>query len=84
MLARELLALIKHDCETCQMVLPALDSARQRGGPLRIFSQSSRDETDGLAMRLGLQQLAVDDELILSLLYDPEAVPTLILLEGER
>jgi hypothetical protein len=66
------------------MVLPALDSARQRGGPLRIFSQSSRDETDGLAMRLGLQQLAVDDELILSLLYDPEAVHTLILLEGER
>jgi hypothetical protein len=38
--ARELLALVKHDCPVCDQVLPALDAAG-----VRLVSQSSPEET---------------------------------------
>ena len=86
-MARELLALVKHDCETCQLVLPALDRARRAAasqGVLRLLSQSTRSETDGLAARLKVESLELDDGLACSERFDPEAVPTLILLEGDH
>lgn len=83
-MARELLLLVKHDCETCQLVLPALDAARRQQGALRLLSQSTRDQTDGLAARLHLAPIDVDEDFTCSERFDPEAVPALILLENDR
>jgi len=81
---RELLALVKHDCDTCALVLPALDGAVRAGGALRILSQSTRDETDGLSDRLGLAPIDLDEALACSERFDPEGVPALLLLEDDR
>ena len=83
-MTRELLLLIKHDCETCQLVLPALDAARQQASPLRLLSQSTRDQSDGMTARLGLAPIDLDEDLACSERFDPEAVPALILLEDDR
>jgi hypothetical protein len=83
-MAQELLLLIKHDCETCRLVLPALGQAARSGAGLRILSQSSRDESDALCTRLGLEALELDDGLAVSERFDPDAVPTLILLKDDR
>ena len=83
-MTRELLLLVKHDCETCQLVLPALDAARGQHAALRLLSQSTRDQTDGLSARLGLAAIEVDRDLACTERFDPEAVPALILLENDR
>src|SRR3954447_1197266 len=76
----ELLALVKHDCPVCDQVLPALDAAG-----VRVLSQSDAAETAAQAERLGLRHVPeLDDELALSERLDPEAVPTVVLLDGER
>jgi hypothetical protein len=82
--ARELLALVKHDCATCELVLPALDRALRSGGLLRVLSQSTRDESDALTGRLGLAPLDLDRSLEQTERFDPDAVPTLLLLEDDR
>jgi hypothetical protein len=77
-MAVELLALVKHDCPVCDQVLPALDAAG-----VRVMSQSTADETAAQAARLGLTRVPeLDDDLALSQRFDPDAVPTLILLDG--
>jgi hypothetical protein len=81
---RELLLLIKHDCETCCLVLPALERAARSAAGLRILSQSSRDQSDALSARLGLEALELDNELATSERFAPDAVPALILLEDDR
>jgi hypothetical protein len=74
----ELLALVKHDCPVCDQVLPALDAAG-----VRVLSQSSAQETEAQAARLGLKRVPeLDEELATSERFDPEAVPTLVLLDG--
>jgi hypothetical protein len=74
----ELVALVKHDCPVCDQVLPALDAAG-----VRVLSQSSADETEAQAQRLGLSAVPeLDVELDLSARLDPDAVPTLVLLDG--
>jgi hypothetical protein len=74
----ELLALVKHDCPVCDQVLPALDAAG-----VRVLSQSSAQETEAQAVRLGLQRVPeLDEELATSERLDPDAVPTLVLLDG--
>jgi hypothetical protein len=74
----ELLALVKHDCPVCDQVLPALDAAG-----VRVLSQSSAQETEAQAARLGLQRVPeLDEDLATSERFDPEAVPTLVLLDG--
>lgn len=84
-MALELVALVKHDCPVCDQLLPALDAAAADGAPLRIVSQSDEDETAGQAARLGLRTMpALDDDLELSMRFDPDAVPTVVLLDGER
>ena len=74
----ELIALVKHDCPVCDQVLPALDAAG-----VRILSQSSAADTSAQAERLGLQRVPeLDEDLATSERFDPDAVPTLILLDG--
>ena len=53
-MARELVAIIKHDCPVCVELLPALDAAAQDGAPLRIVSQSGGGDTAALWERLRL------------------------------
>lgn len=74
----ELLALVKHDCPVCDQVLPALDAAG-----VRVLSQSDAADTEAQAARLGLATVPeLDVELELSERLDPDAVPTLVLLDG--
>jgi hypothetical protein len=81
--ALELLALVKHDCPVCDQVLPALDAARAGGAPVRILSQSTAGETAEQARRLGLAGVpALDEDLAASARFDPDAVPTVLLLDG--
>jgi hypothetical protein len=78
----ELVALVKHDCPVCDEILPALDRARGNGGHIRILSQSSADETAAQASRLKLTSVPeLDVDLELSALLDPDAVPTVVLLD---
>src|SRR3954469_3687912 len=77
-MAAELLALVKHDCPVCDQVLPALDAAG-----VRVLSQSSAADTQAQAARLGLAGVPeLDTDLELSARLDPDAVPTLVLLDG--
>jgi hypothetical protein len=79
-MALEAVALVKHDCPVCDQVLPALDAAG-----VRLVSQSSPEETAAQAERLGLSRVPeVDDDLALSERLDPDAVPSVFLLEGEQ
>ena len=81
----ELVALVKHDCEVCDQLLPALDEAVRAGAPIRILSQSTRAETAEQAARLGLGAVPeLDEDLALSERLDPDAVPTLVLLDAGR
>jgi hypothetical protein len=74
----ELLALVKHDCPVCDQVLPALDAAG-----VRVLSQSDAADTEAQAARLGLGTVPeLDTDLELSARLDPDAVPTLVLLDG--
>jgi hypothetical protein len=80
----ELVALVKHDCPVCDQVLPALDGARALGAPVRIVSQSPHAETAQQAERLKLIALPdLDVDLELSARLDPDAVPAVVLLEGD-
>jgi hypothetical protein len=80
--AAELIALVKHDCEVCDQLLPRLDAAAAAGAPLRILSQSGADETAEQARRLGLEAVpALDEGLELSARFDPDAVPAIVLVE---
>src|ERR1700716_3443114 len=84
-MAPRLLALVKHDCPVCVQLLPALDAAAAAGAPLRIVSQSDVADTAAMSARLGrASDVEVDEDLVMSAVYDPEAVPALILLDGER
>src|SRR4051794_13983310 len=77
-MAVELLALVKHDCPVCDQVLPALDAAG-----VRVLSQSDAADTEAQAARLGLRGVPeLDVDLELSERLDPDAVPTLVLLDG--
>jgi hypothetical protein len=79
-MAAELVALVKHDCPVCDQVLPALDAAG-----VRVLSQSDAADTAAQAERLGLTRIPeLDDGLALSERLDPEAVPAVVLLDGER
>jgi hypothetical protein len=79
----ELVALVKHDCPVCDQLLPVLDAARAGGGPIRIVSQSSAEDTAAQAERLDLAaRPELDPELELSQRFDPDAVPAVVLLDG--
>jgi hypothetical protein len=82
----ELLTLVKHDCPVCDQLLPALDQARSGGAPIRILSQSGAAETAAQAARLELESVPeLDAELECSARFDPDAVPTVVLVDdGEE
>jgi hypothetical protein len=81
----ELLALVKHDCPVCDQVLPVLDAAAAGGAAVRILSQSGADDTAEQARRVGLRAVPeLDEDLVLSARFDPDAVPALLLLEGDE
>ena len=74
----ELLALVRHDCPVCDSVLPAFEAAG-----IRVLSQSEARETEEQARRVGLRDAPeLDDDLEVSMRFDPEAVPVLLLLDG--
>lgn len=76
-MALEVLAIVKHDCPVCDQVLPPLDAAG-----VRLVSQSSAQDTAAQAHRLRLSRVPeVDEELRLSERFDPDAVPTVVLLD---
>jgi hypothetical protein len=80
-MSTELLALVKHDCPVCVQLLPALDRAVAAGAPLRILSQSSAEDTATLARSLALSVVpSIDAGLEISSRFDPDAVPTVLLL----
>jgi hypothetical protein len=73
----QVLAIVKHDCPVCDQVLPPLDAAGAR-----LVSQSSAEDTAAQARRLRLSRVPeVDEELRLSERFDPDAVPTVLLLD---
>jgi hypothetical protein len=79
----EVIALVKHDCETCATLAPALEAAAADGAPVRMVSQSSAAETRAFAERVGLATVPeVDKDLVLSERFDPDAVPAVVLLDG--
>lgn len=70
---------MKHDCPVCDQLLPALDAAG-----IRVVSQSSEPDTRAQAERLGLASVPeLDAGLELSARLDPDAVPAVVLLDGE-
>ena len=74
----ELIALVKHDCPVCDQLLPALDAA-----DVRILSQSTPTETAEQATRVGIDRVPeIDEDLATSERFDPDAVPTVVLLDG--
>jgi hypothetical protein len=76
-MALELLALVKHDCPVCDLVLPALDAAGAR-----LVSQSPAEQTAQQAERLSLSRVPeLDLDFAISERFDPDAVPALILLD---
>ncbi len=78
-MALEVLAIVKHDCPVCDQVLPPLDAAG-----VRLISQSSVQDTAAQAERLKLTRVPeIDDELKLSERFDPDAVPAVLLLDGD-
>jgi hypothetical protein len=81
-MAAELIALVKHDCEVCDQLLPRLDAAAAAGAPLTILSQSDEGHTADQAKRLGLVSVPdLDEDLRVSARFDPDAVPALVLLD---
>jgi hypothetical protein len=79
----ELVALVKHDCPTCDQLLPALTAAAEQGAPLRILSESDERDTSEQAARVGVRPVPeLDTDLAVSERLDPDAVPAVILLDG--
>src|SRR5262245_13574253 len=69
-----LVAVVKEDCPTCKLVVPALRRMREAGLPLTVVTQDEPSFPEGIA--------PVDDrELAISWRLGVEAVPTLYRFE---
>jgi hypothetical protein len=70
-----IVAVVKRDCPTCQLVAPVLSEIAAAGVALTVYSQDDPDFPAGLAV--------VDDtDLDVSLALDLTTVPTLVKVEG--
>src|SRR5919206_3614860 len=70
-----IVAVVKADCPTCQLVAPVLAEVRAAGVELTVFTQDDPAFPDGLD--------AVDDTgLDVSVALDLDTVPTLVKVEG--
>jgi len=73
-----LVAIVKRDCPTCQLVVPVLEELRARAEPtLTVYSQDDPTFPPGLGAR-------DDTDLELSFALDVDTVPTLVRVEGGR
>jgi hypothetical protein len=70
-----IVAVVKADCPTCQLVAPVLGEIRAAGAALTVFTQ------DDPAFPAGLDPVD-DTELDVSVSLDLDTVPTLIKVEG--
>lgn len=71
-----LVAVVKHDCETCRTIVPVLRQLAD-GAPLTVYSQDDPSfPGDPVAIH--------DDDLAVSWHHDIETVPTLIRVESGR
>jgi peroxiredoxin len=82
----ELLVFWKHDCATCELVLPLVERAHEalgRGGlRVRGITQSAPPLAHDFAVRHDLNFTILDDsECVVSASYEIEIVPTLILTD---
>jgi hypothetical protein len=74
----ELLALVKHDCPCATSCCPRSDAAG-----VRVVSQSGAADTAAQAERVGIGSVPeLDEDLVLSARFDPDAVPAVLLLDG--
>ena len=72
-----LVAIVKEDCETCQLVLPVLSQLAGGNQPLTVFTQDNPEFPIGLSPQ-------DDTGLVLSFELDIETVPTLIRVEAGK
>ena len=71
-----LVAVVKHDCETCVLVEPLLQQLSGAGQPLTVYTQDDLDFPSGISPVLD------DTSLEVSYHLDIEIVPTLIRVRG--
>lgn len=69
-------AVVKRDCPTCELVAPVLAELEQRGVPLTVYTQ------DDPAFPAGLSSVVDDRDLAVSYHHQIETVPTLVRVEG--
>jgi hypothetical protein len=70
-----LVAIVKHDCETCQMVVPVLRALRDGTDRLTVFTQDAPGDAPGFSF----DPPAIHDaDLAVSWHHDVETVPTLL------
>ena len=83
-----LLFFFKHDCATCDLTAPIVERVHRAlsGSGLRVLGVSQDDAalTAAFAERHGLTlPQALDDELLVSEAYGFDAVPALVLVDGD-
>src|SRR5947208_509953 len=64
-------AVVKRDCPTCQLVAPVLTQLRAAGVPLTVFSQDGPKFADNI-------DVVADDDLSVSWSLELDTVPTLV------
>ena len=69
------LTVVKEDCPTCQLVVPALEALKAAGQPIVVVSQDNPSFPDGL-------DPVHDDDLAISWGLQVEAVPTIFRIEA--
>lgn len=73
-----LVAVVKRDCPTCELIAPVLDDLAQRGTELTVYTQDDPTFPEGAAT-------IVDDTLLeMSWSYEIETVPTLLRVKRGR
>jgi len=73
-----LVAVVKRDCPTCELIVPVLHQLDGRATPLTVFTQ------DDPAFPAGVSDLVHDGDLAVSYHHGIETVPTLLRVEAGR
>jgi thiol-disulfide isomerase/thioredoxin len=79
---KTLLIFFETDCPTCQMALPYFNALSQDSVQIIALSQDDEARTQQFVKQLGIAYpVEVDRGLKLSRSYDPQSVPTILLLD---
>jgi thiol-disulfide isomerase/thioredoxin len=79
-----LLFFFQTDCPTCQLIAPYLNRAAGEGAAITGISQDDPDTTHAFVSAMSIRfPVEIDRDLRLSRLYDPLAVPTLVVLDQD-